>query len=331
MMKVINVKKLLMLSVFLFSLLIYAPNMWKLVQANEIEPLDSSIYIAVIGKSQVPFWQAVKAGVEKASKDYGVQATYEAPQSEQPDDVNIQLFLLKEALAKNPKAIVLAAYDPKSVSPYLEEAQKAGIPVIGFDTGVDSPIVRTTVASDNYGAGELIAHKMAHTIGKTGKVGIIVPNQISRNIVDRRDGFINTLKENYPDIEVLPVQDSQGNFDVAAELSKSLIVANPDIKGMVGVTPGVSAAVIDVIRDQNLAGQIKVIGFDSGKVLVDAIREGVAIGAITQDPKSLGYKSIETAIRAYKGERLPEFIDVGFVWYDKSNLDDPDIQSLFFE
>ena len=84
------------------------------------------------------------------------------------------------------------------------------------------------------------------------------------------------------------------------------------------------------VKELNKEGKIVVIGYDSGKQLMDAIRSGVVAGAITQDPIGIGYKCVEAAVKAIKGETLPKTIDTGFHWYDKTNIDDPAIAPLLY-
>ena len=74
-----------------------------------------------------------------------------------------------------------------------------------------------------------------------------------------------------------------------------------------------------------------VIGYDSGKQQKQAIRDGVMAGAITQNPVGIGYKTVEAAVKALKGEKLEKTIDTGFFWYDKSNIDDPKIASVLYD
>ena len=52
----------------------------------------------------------------------------------------------------------------------LQQAKDAKIPVIGFDSGVDSDIPVTTVATDNIAAAGVEADKLAELIGDAGKV-----------------------------------------------------------------------------------------------------------------------------------------------------------------
>ena len=74
-----------------------------------------------------------------------------------------------------------------------------------------------------------------------------------------------------------------------------------------------------------------IIGYDSGQQQLDAIRSGVEAGAITQDPIGIGYKCVEAAVKAMKGEKLAKNIDTGFQWYDKTNIDDPAIAAVLYK
>ena len=80
-----------------------------------------------------------------------------------------------------------------------------------------------------------------------------------------------------------------------------------------------------------MEGKIVIIGYDSGKQQKDAITSGTKAGAITQDPVGIGYKSVEAAVKAIKGEKLPKIIDTGFYWYDKTNIDEPKMQPLLYD
>ena len=58
---------------------------------------------------------------------------------------------------------------------------------------------------------------------------------------------------------------------------------------------------------------------------------GAMAGAITQNPVGIGYKTVEAAVKALKGEKLPKIIDTGFYWYDKSNIADPKIAAVLYD
>ncbi len=287
-------------------------------------------YIPVISKGfQHQFWQAVKAGSEKAATDFNVDITFEGPESE--SQVDKQIEMLQAALDKKPAAICLAALDSKAVIPLLERAKAEGIPVIGFDSGVDSDIPVTTAATDNLAAAGMAADKMAELIGGSGEVAVIVHDQTSRTGIDRRDGFLNQMKAKYPNVTIVDVQYGGGDQLKSTDLAKAIIQAHPNIKGFFGANEGSIIGVLNAVKELGMEGKITVIGYDSGQQQMDAVRSGVAAGSITQDPIGIGYKCVEAAVKAINGETLPKSIDTGFHWYDKTNIDAADIKPLLYQ
>jgi ribose transport system substrate-binding protein len=287
-------------------------------------------YIAVISKGfQHQFWQAVKTGAEQAAEEYDVEITFEGPETEAMVDKQVEM--IEAALAKNPSAICLAALDSQACVSLLEKAESQNIPVIGFDSGVDSDIPVTTCATDNISAAAMAADKMAELIGGEGKVGIIVHDQTSKTGVDRRDGFLNRMEEEYPDIEVLPVQYGAGDQLKSTDIAKTIIQANPDLKGFFGANEGSIIGILNAVSENKKEGEITVIGYDSGQQQINAIKNDAEAGAVTQDPIGIGYKSVEAAVKAINGEELEENIDTGFHWFDKTNIDSDEIKPLLYE
>lgn len=288
------------------------------------------MYIPVISKGfQHQFWQAVKAGSEKAAKDLNVRITFEGPENE--SQVDKQIEMLQAAIDKKPAAICFAALDSKAAIPLLEKAKAANIPVIGFDSGVDSDIVKTTAATDNIAAAAAAADKMAALIGNEGEIAVIVHDQTSRTGIDRRDGFVNRIKAKYPKISIVDVQYGGGDQLKSTDLAKAIIQAHPNLKGFFGANEGSIIGVLNAVKETGKEGKITVIGYDAGKQQKDAVRSGVEAGAITQDPVGIGYKCVEAAVKALKGETLPKTIDTGFHWYDKSNVDSADMKPLLYD
>ncbi len=287
-------------------------------------------YIPVISKGfQHQFWQAVKQGAEKAAKEFDVEITFEGPENE--SQVDKQIEMLQPALDKKPAAIALAALDSKAAIPYLEKAKENKIPVIGFDSGVDSDIPVATAATNNKAAAALAADKMAELIGKKGKVGLVIHDQTSSTGQQRRDGFLEQMKEKYPDIQVLEPQYGGGDQLKSTDLAKAMMQANPDLKGIYGSNEGSAVGVANAVNELQMNGKIVVVGFDSGKQLMDAIRSGVVAGAVTQDPIGIGYQAVKAAVQAIKGEAVEKNIDTGFHWYDKNNMDSDEIKPLLYE
>lgn len=290
---------------------------------------QDQMYIPLVSKGfQHQFWQAVKAGAEKAADEFGVRITFEGPDNETM--VDRQIDMLAAALANKPDAIGFAALDSQAAIPLLRQADEAGIPVIAFDSGVDSDIPVTTATTDNLAAAGLAADKMAEMIGGKGKVAVVAHDQTSRTGIDRRDGFVNRIAEKYPDIEVVTVQYGQGDQLKSTEVTKAILTANPDLNGIFGTNEGSAIGVVNGVNELGTEGLV-IIGYDSGKAQKDAIRSGLMAGAITQNPVGIGYETVKAAVMAVKGEEVPPLIDTGFYYYDKSNIDDPEIAAVLYD
>jgi ribose transport system substrate-binding protein len=292
-----------------------------------------AIYIPLISKGfQHQFWQAVKAGADQAAKDLNVVITFEGPEAETM--VDKQMDMLQTAMAKSPRALGIAALDSRAAIPVLQQAQRNKIPIIAFDSGVDSDIPLTTVTTDNKAAAALAADKMAEAIGGSGKVAVIVHDQTSRTGMDRRDGFLDQMKAKYPNIEVVSVQYGDGDHRKSADIAKAVITANPDLKGYYGANEGSAIGVVlgvGELKQANPRLDIKIIGFDSGKLQLDAIRSGLMYGAVQQNPVKMGYETVRAAVDALNGKTLPKVTDSGFVWADRSNLDTPEVKAVVYE
>ncbi|MGZ2746793.1 substrate-binding domain-containing protein [Burkholderia stagnalis] len=285
-------------------------------------------YIPLVSKGfQHQFWQAVKSGALQAAKDYHVKVTFEGPETEAMIDK--QIDMLSAAIAKKPAALGFAALDSKAALPLLKKAQAEKIPVVAFDSGVDSDIPVTTAATNNKAAASLAADKLAELIGKEGEVAVVAHDQTSRTGIDRRDGFLERMKAAYPKIRVVTVQYGEGDQLKSTEVTKSILQGYPKLKGIFGTNEGSAIGVVNGVRE--MKRKVVIVGYDSGKQQKDAIRSGLMAGAITQNPVGIGYRTVEAAVKATKGEKLPKIIDTGFYWYDKTNIDDPKVAAALYD
>jgi ribose transport system substrate-binding protein len=300
-----------------------------LIASAGIGAAQDKLYIPLISKGfQHQFWQAVKAGADKAAAEMGVEVTFEGPDTEA--QVDRQIDMLAAALAKKPAAIGFAALDSQAAIPLLKQAQEAGIPVIAFDSGVDSDIPMATAATDNLAAAALAADKMAEMIGGSGKVALVVHDQTSRTGIDRRDGFVNRMKEAHPEVEIVDIQYGAGDQLQSTEIAKAILTAHSDLKGMFGANEGSAIGVVNAKKELGKTDLV-VIGYDSGAAQKAAIMDGTMAGAITQNPVGIGYETVKAAVAAAKGEAVSKSIDTGFFYYDKSTIDAPEIAAVLYD
>lgn len=215
--------------------------------AAEGEELD----IRIIAKSfNNQFYQAAFKGADDAAADLGVKVTTNGPDVE--TNTAQQVEQVKAAVNAAPSAIVLAACDTDSLEETLTSAKDAGIPVIGFDSGVPGDTtgaVLATAATDNGNAGANVAKNLIDnadfqaavlkgTEDAPAVVGILAQDATSGSIVQRVDGFID---EAVKDLEAL--DGLAGAVDVSGQEKWTKPSANAaKVKIVVTVPPSSSAA-----------------------------------------------------------------------------------------
>lgn len=289
---------------------------------------DEVRHIAIVSKGfQQQFWQAVKQGADSEAEAEGVVLTFEGPPTE--SDIEAQVTMLQNTVTREPDGLVIAALDSRAAAPSLEEAHAEGIPVVAFDSGVESDIPVSTVATDNAAAAHEAGKHMAELVGGEGQVAVIAHDQVSLSGTDRRDGFITGIEEFGPGIELLPIQYGEGDQALSADIARSMISANPDLKGLFGTNEG---SAIGILRGVQESGRddLAVVGFDSGRAQVEAIRDGEMSGAVTQNPVAMGRITVQTVLATIRGEEIEPVIDTGFFWYDANNLQSDEIQEAIY-
>ena len=137
------------------------------------------------------------------------------------------------------------------------------------DLGSDGPalgIART----DGEAAAALAADEMATLIGGSGKVFVIVHSQTNATGVQRRDGFLNQMKAKYPGITVLAPQYGDGDHQKSADIVKTVLAANKDLKGIYATNEGSAIGAVKALQElKKKPGELAVIGFDSGAAQID--------------------------------------------------------------
>lgn len=284
-------------------------------------------YFPIVAKGfSHQFWQAVKLGAETAAKANNVTITFEGPETEAMIDK--QTDILNAAIAKKPQGLGFAALDSQAQIPALKKAADAGIPIVAFDSGVESDLPLTTCSTDNMAAAAAAADKMAEAIGGEGEIAAEIHDQTSATGIGRRDGFLNRIKEQYPNITVVEVQYANDALKAADDI-KAMLQAYPNIKGIFASNEGAAIGLSVALKETG--SKVVGIGFDSGKTQKDAINSGLLLGSITQNPVGIGECVVNSLAKAIKGEKLEKIIDTGFYWYDKSNMSDEKIAAVLYD
>lgn len=278
------------------------------------------------------YHQSVKAGLDAAAQDCNVEYTFQGTENE--TQVDKQVEMLGTIIDQHPDAIILGPLDSQAVLPQLERAKEAGIPVIIIDQPVDSDIPICTITTYGHAdGGVFMADKIneLYPDEENVQVAMIASDQYSDYSVQRRDAFIEKIKE-YPQIELVDIQYSDGGDQLkAADGTKAIIEAYPDLKVIIGSGEGNAVGVLNALKELGKEGEYTVLGFDSGKTQLDAIQSGVELGTEASFPYMIGYQGIVNAVRYLNGEEVSKKIDTGYYWVDGENINTDEAQLRVYE
>ena len=173
-------------------------------KTDESQAAGGELHFEIVSKGfQHQYWQAVLKGAEQKAAELGVTMDFVGPNSE--SDIADQVQMLNNAVNKKPAAIGLAALDTKAALDGIQAAMDAGIPIVGFDSGVpEAPegAVYANCATDNYAAGELAAEKTYEAIkdrianaSGTVRIGVLSQDATGESLISRGLGFIDKIGE----------------------------------------------------------------------------------------------------------------------------------------
>lgn len=350
---------------------IIEPGAYNNVNGLNLEP---GSYISVIGKADGgQFWDEVKKGVDQAAKDINeklgyegkdkIKVTYSGPAT--ADDVDEQVNILDEELARYPVALGISMADAKACEVQFDLAAESHIPIVAFDSGSDYQGLMATVSTDNKAAAKEAAARLAEIVDETGKVIIFAHDSKSKAAIDRENAFREEIEQNHPGISIAEVyhQDQLAEMQkkVAEEINAGtykkdgeatgvkldeqnevtpdsitkedvvdyMLAKNPDVNGCFATNSDAMNAALDGL-DRMEEEDIALVGFDADKEEIEALSEGKIDGLIVQNPFGMGYATVIASARAALEMGNEAAVDTGYTWVTKKNLKDESVAKMLY-
>ena len=277
--------------------------------------------IAVIPKGTTHvFWKSIHAGAVKAEQELKASGL----------DI--------EVIWKGPlgvTGIVLAPLDDAALRMPVKDAVNNGIPVVIIDSGLKSDDYTSFVATDNYVGGRKGGQRLGELLGGKGKVILLRYQEGSASTMKREKGFLDVLKEEYPQIEVVSSNQYGGATTESAYMASENVLApfrTPDgeltVDGIFCPNESTTFAMLRALQESRLVGKVKFVGFDSSERLVKGLRDGEIHGLVLQDPINMGYLGVKTMMTHLQGQEVEKLTDTGSDVATLENMDDPRMKDL---
>jgi ribose transport system substrate-binding protein len=298
-----------------------------LLLANTACNRSTKLRIAVIPKGQTHiYWQSVHAGAAKAGQELGVEILWDGPAAE--NDLSNQIGIVENFISQHVDGIALAPAHGEALVPIVEQAAAAKIPVAIFDSGIQTDKYISYVSTDNYKGGAMAAARMAEILPKGGKIAIIATAPGGVSTVERENGFKETIAKSSPNLVVVAMQFGMSDRSKSLAVTEDILTAHPDIVGIFASNETGSIGAVQGAKSHNLAGKVKIVGFDSSPTLIEDVRAGNIDSLVVQNPFKMGYTVVQTLVDQLHGKTPEKRIDTGATLVTAANLKDAAVQDL---
>ncbi|MBZ2184997.1 MAG: substrate-binding domain-containing protein [Bryobacter sp.] len=282
--------------------------------------------IGVVPKGRAHlFWQSVQAGAIAASRETGVEISWNGPATE--TDFNGQLQIVDSMINRRVDAICLAPIDKKAMVSVVDRAAAQKIPVIIFDSPVDTEKFISQVATDNYAAGAMAAERMGEILGGKGEVIVVAVQPGAASTMARESGFEETIAKKFPSIRIVDKRFGMADYAKSLAVAENMLTAHPQAAGLFASNESSAAGASQALRGR--AGtKIKMVGFDSSAPLVEDLRKGLIDSLVVQQPFKMGYESVIAAVNHLGGKAVTKINNLEPKLVTANNVDTPEIQAL---
>ena len=264
--------------------------------------------IALIMKSLAnEFFSTMAKGAEQHHADHGDAYDLIVNGIKDERDLNQQVSLVEQMIARQVDAIVIAPADSKALIPVLRRAMNEGIVVVNIDNKLDEAVQQDAgvdipfVGPDNRAGASMVGNHLAQHLDAGAKVAILEGVQTSFNAQQRKKGFFDAMAE--AGAEVVDSQSAQWEMDIANRVSSAMISEHGDLAAILASNDSMALGALAAVKAAGKGDQVHIVGFDNISAVQEAIRDGEILATADQHAGQLAVFGIEYALAILDGER----------------------------
>ncbi|MCD2491901.1 sugar ABC transporter substrate-binding protein [Lacrimispora sp. NSJ-141] len=276
-------------------------------------------YGCAVPNAQNSFYATCVSGVEEGVKQYDPTASVVV--TDASGDSQKQMDQIADLVSQGCKAIICIPIDSNAIIPALEEAAKAGVPVVCMDTPAgETDAVVSTVVSNNYSAGEIAGRALLEGIGGKGKIATITTTG-SEAVNDRKQALYDLIEKEFPDVEIVQEEIVQNaTTEEALTLMENICQANPDLSGVFTTGDVFAIGICSALQSNGYQpGDVKVTSVDGTTNAVELIESGYLLATAAQLPKDLGIHSVKNALDYLNGKDVEKLENLDCKEVNKDN------------
>ncbi|MEU0126950.1 MULTISPECIES: substrate-binding domain-containing protein [unclassified Streptomyces] len=263
-----------------------------------------------------PFFVQMKEGAQEEADSAGVDLTVTDAQN----DASQQANQLENFTGSGVDSVIVNPVDSDAVGPVVRSADKAGIPVVAADRGVNKARTATLVASDNVAGGKLAAKTLADRLGGKGSIAVLQGTAGTSASRERGAGFAQGIKA-YPGIRIVATQPADFDRTKGLDVMTNVLQSHPGITGVFAENDEMALGAAKALGSK--AGRsVSVVGFDGTPDGLKAVGAGTLYASVAQQPKELGKIAVRNAIRAADGKKVDSMVKVPVKVVTRQNVAD---------
>lgn len=235
-------------------------------------------------------------------------------------DVAKQINQIEDAITQGIDAIFLNPVDWEGIRPALVALEKAGIPIINFDTEVkDMEYVTAHAGSDNKNAGYVCGVDLVKRFPEGGNI-VILDSPTMNSINDRIAGFLEAIEGK--GFNIVAQQDARGDLQTSMQIMDDILQAHDDIIAIMGGNDPTALGALAACKAANRT-DILIYGVDGSPEAKAEIKSGGQfVGSGAQSPISIGIESVKLAYLILSGQDYPERVPVQTFLINADNVDE---------
>ena len=264
-----------------------------------------------IAKVDDNFMTYVRRNLEEAGKTQKVSLQFEDAQG----DVVRQLNQVQGFINQKVDAVIVLPVDTSATANITRAAVEAKTPLVYVNRHPDErtlPKGVVTVASNDIEAGQLQMRYLAEKLGGKGNLAIIMGDLAQNATHDRTEGVKQVLKD-YPGIKVVEQQSAEWQRSKGMDLTSNWLLAGSRFDAIVANNDEMAIGAAMALQQAGKAkGEIAIVGIDGLPDGLAAIKRGMLVASVFQDPKAQASSAVQAALKMIKGEPVETDVWVPF-------------------
>ena len=235
------------------------------------------------------------------------------------NDIEKQISQCDDLLQQNIDGLIVMPVDFEGITPALDAAAKAGVPVVSVDAAcADAEKTIAYIASDNFKAGQLCGEHLLAT--KDSAKILVLSHPEIKCTIDRLAGFKAAL-EGHDGYEILSEQPSSGLYDKGMAIMDNWLQQFSDVDVVFAINDGSLQGAFASMQAANRLEGVQTYAVDGQQQMADYIKEGLQTAEAAQNPYAMGQGAVELLIKNAKGEayEYENLLDVTLL--TKDNVD----------